>query len=124
MTARLIKGNEAVVLGALLAGCDEFFGYPITPASEIAHTAAEYFPKLGRTFIQAESEIGSIYMLYGASAAGKRAMTASSGPGISLKQEGISYLASAELPAPLLTVRVSWTLWRSSLNIRNMCGKI
>lgn len=104
MTTRLMKGNEAVVLGALLAGCDDYFGYPITPASEIAHTAALYFPKLCRTFIQAESEIAAIYMLYGASAAGRRAMTASSGPGMSLKQEGISYLAGAELPAVIVDI--------------------
>lgn len=104
MKIQLMKGNEAVVLGALLAGCDCYFGYPITPATEVAEAAAEYFPKLGRTFLQAESEVGSINMVYGAAAAGRRAMTASSGPGISLKQEGISYLASAELPAVIVNV--------------------
>ena len=81
----LLKGNEAVVYGALLAGCDCFFGYPITPASEIAQTAAEKFPLLGRTFLQAECETASINMVMGASAAGRRVMTASSGLGISLK---------------------------------------
>ena len=100
----LLKGNEASVYGALLAGCDCYFGYPITPASEIAHTAANLFPKLNRTFIQAESEIGAINMVIGAAAAGKRTMTASSGLGISLKQEGISYLAAYEMPALIVDV--------------------
>jgi len=100
----LLKGNEAAVYGALLAGCDCYFGYPITPASEIAHTAASLFPKLNRTFIQAESEIGAINMVIGAAAAGKRTMTASSGLGISLKQEGISYLAAYEMPALIVDV--------------------
>ncbi len=100
----LLKGNEAVVYGALLAGCDCYFGYPITPASEIAHTAARLFPKLGRVFIQAECEIASINMVLGASAAGRRAMTASSGLGISLKQEGVSYIAGSELPAVIVDV--------------------
>ncbi len=100
----LLKGNEAVVYGALLAGCECYFGYPITPASEIAHASARLFPKLGRVFIQAECEIASINMVYGAAAAGRRAMTASSGLGISLKQEGVSYLAGAELPAVIVDV--------------------
>lgn len=100
----LLRGNEAAVYGALLAGCDCFFGYPITPASEIAHTAAALFPKLNRVFLQAESEIGAINMVFGASAAGKRAMTASSGLGISLKQEGVSYIATCELPAVILDI--------------------
>lgn len=100
----LLKGNEAVVYGALLAGCECYFGYPITPASEIAHASARLFPKLGRVFIQAECEIASINMLYGAAAAGRRAMTASSGLGISLKQEGVSYTAGAELPAVIVDV--------------------
>jgi pyruvate/2-oxoacid:ferredoxin oxidoreductase alpha subunit len=101
---KLVKGNEAVVIGALVADCDAYFGYPITPASEIAHAAAEYFLKLGKVFIQAESEIGAINMVFGASACGKRVMTASSGPGISLKQEGISYLAGAELPCVVVDI--------------------
>ncbi len=101
---QLIKGNEAVVKAALLAGCRAYFGYPITPASEIAETAAEYFPKLGGTFLQAESEVASINMLYGAASSGVRAMTASSSPGISLMQEGISYAAGAELPIVIVDI--------------------
>ncbi|MDR2735097.1 MAG: 3-methyl-2-oxobutanoate dehydrogenase subunit VorB [Spirochaetota bacterium] len=101
---KLVRGNEAVIYGALLAGCQSYYGYPITPASEIAHTAAYYFPQLGRTFLQAESELAAINMVYGASAAGERTMTASSGPGISLKSEGLSYLAGAELPAVVVNV--------------------
>ncbi|OGV48170.1 MAG: 3-methyl-2-oxobutanoate dehydrogenase subunit VorB [Lentisphaerae bacterium GWF2_52_8] len=100
----LLKGNEATVYGALLAGCDCFFGYPITPASEIAHSAALLFPRLNRVFMQAESEIAAINMVFGASAAGRRAMTASSGLGISLKQEGMSYLATCELPAVVVDI--------------------
>ncbi len=101
---QLIKGNEAVVKAALLAGCRAYFGYPITPASEIAEAAADYFPKLGGTFLQAESEVASINMLYGAASAGVRAMTASSSPGISLMQEGISYAAGAELPMVIVDI--------------------
>ena len=100
----LLKGNEATIYGALLAGCECFFGYPITPASEIAHTAAELFPKLNRTFLQAESEIAAINMVLGASAAGRRTITASSGLGISLKQEGVSYIATCELPAVIIDI--------------------
>lgn len=100
----LLRGNEAAVYGALLAGCDCFFGYPITPASEIAHSAAALFPKLNRVFLQAESEIAAINMVFGASAAGKRTMTASSGLGISLKQEGVSYIAACELPAVIIDI--------------------
>ncbi|MDR1958769.1 MAG: 3-methyl-2-oxobutanoate dehydrogenase subunit VorB [Planctomycetaceae bacterium] len=101
---KLVKGNEAVVIGALVAGCDAYFGYPITPASEIAHYSAEYFLKLGKIFIQAECEVGAINMVYGAASSGVRVMTASSGPGISLKQEGVSYLAGSELPAVIVDV--------------------
>jgi pyruvate/2-oxoacid:ferredoxin oxidoreductase alpha subunit len=104
MSIQLIKGNEAVVKAALLAGCRAYFGYPITPASEIAETAAEYFPKLGGTFLQAESEVASINMLYGAASAGVRAMTGSSSPGISLMQEGMSYSAGAELPMVIVDI--------------------
>ncbi len=100
----LLKGNEALVYGALLAGCDCFFGYPITPASEIAHSAAALFPKLNRVFIQAESEIAAINMVIGAVAEGRRAMTASSGLGISLKQEEVSYLAAYEMPAVIADI--------------------
>jgi pyruvate/2-oxoacid:ferredoxin oxidoreductase alpha subunit len=104
MAREFIKGNDAIVKAALLAGCQAFYGYPITPASEIAHAAAKYFPRLGRTFLQAESEIASIQMVYGASSAGERTMTASSSPGISLKQEGLSYLAGSELPAVVVDI--------------------
>lgn len=104
MTKELIKGNEAVVKAAILAGCRSFYGYPITPASEITEAAARYFPLAGGTFLQAESEIASINMVYGAAAAGERTMTASSGPGISLMQEGISYLAGSELPCVIVDI--------------------
>ena len=104
MAKELIKGNEAVIKAAILAGCHAYFGYPITPASEIAEAAAKYFPLVGRTFIQAESEVASINMVYGAASGGVRCMTASSGPGISLKQEGISYCAGAELPCVIVDI--------------------
>jgi pyruvate/2-oxoacid:ferredoxin oxidoreductase alpha subunit len=100
----LIKGNEAVVKAALLAGCRSFYGYPITPASEITEGAARWFPPAGGTFVQAESETAAINMIYGAAAAGERTMTASSGPGLSLMQEGMSYLAGAELPCVVADV--------------------
>ena len=101
---RFMKSNEAVVMGALYAGCDLYFGYPITPASEIAHGAAKWFPMLGRTFVQAECETASVNMMFGAAGAGRLCMTATSGPGFSLMQEGISYLAGAELPAVIVNV--------------------
>ncbi len=104
MPRYLMKGNDAIVRGALLAGCRFYFGYPITPASEIAEGASIYFPKVGGTFLQAESEIAAINMVYGAAGAGVRAMTASSSPGISLKQEGISYAAGAELPLVIVNI--------------------
>lgn len=104
MAKELIKGNEAIVKGAILAGCRFFFGYPITPASEIAEAAAYYMPLVGGTFLQAESEIASINMLYGAASGGVRAMTASSSPGISLKMEGISYCAGSELPIVVIDI--------------------
>jgi pyruvate/2-oxoacid:ferredoxin oxidoreductase alpha subunit len=100
----LIKGNEVAVRGAVLAGCRCFFGYPITPASEIAHEAARLLPQVGGVFLQAESETAAINMVYGAASAGVRALTASSGPGISLKQEGISYAAGAELPLVVIDI--------------------
>lgn len=105
MGAKLLKGNEAVVYGALLGGATHFFGYPITPASEIAHAAAMLFPKLDRVFLQAESEVSAVNMLYGASAAGSRVMTASSGPGMALMNEGFSYLAGAELPCLVVDIQ-------------------
>ena len=101
---QLTKGNVAVVKGAILAGCRAYYGYPITPASEIAEAAALYLPQVGGTFLQAESEVASINMVYGASSAGVRVMTASSGPGLSLMQEGLSYLAAAELPCVVVDV--------------------
>jgi pyruvate/2-oxoacid:ferredoxin oxidoreductase alpha subunit len=93
-----------VVKGAILAGCRAYFGYPITPASEIAESAALYFPQVGGTFLQAESEVAAINMVYGAAAAGVRVMSGSSGPGLSLVQEGMSYLAGAELPCVIVDV--------------------
>ena len=98
MRKELIKGNEAIVKGAILGGCRAFYGYPITPASEIAEAAALYMPQAGGVFLQAESEVAAINMIYGAASAGVRSMTASSGPGLSLMQEGFSYLAGSELP--------------------------
>ncbi len=104
MATQLIKGNTAVVIGAMYAGCDCLFGYPITPATEILHEASLYFPMVGRKVLQAESEEAAINMVYGAAAAGHRVLTASSGPGISLKQEGISFLAGAELPCVIVDI--------------------
>lgn len=104
MSKRLMKGNEAVVRAAILAGCRGFYGYPITPASEITESAAELMPASGGVFLQAESEVAAINMLYGASSAGVRCMTSSSGPGISLMQEGISYMAGAELPCVIADI--------------------
>ncbi len=99
-----LKGNEAVAMAALEAGCRCYFGYPITPQSDIPEYLSRELPRLGGEFIQAESEIGAINMLLGASATGARAMTSSSGPGISLKQEGISYMAGSELPGVIIDV--------------------
>lgn len=104
MSNQMVKGNTAVIIGAMYAGCDCFFGYPITPASEVLHEASKYFPMVGRNFVQAESEEASINMIYGGAATGHRVMTASSGPGISLMQEGFTYLAGAELPAVIVDI--------------------
>ncbi len=101
---QLCKGNVAIVKGAILAGCRAYYGYPITPASEIAEAAALYLPQVGGTFLQAESEVAAINMVYGAAAAGARVMTASSGPGLSLMQEGISYCAGSELPVVIVDI--------------------
>ena len=98
MPKQLCKGNEAIVKAAVLAGCRAYYGYPITPASEIAEAAALYLPQAGGVFLQAESEVAAMNMIYGAASVGVRAMSASSGPGMSLMQEGFSYLAGAELP--------------------------
>src|SRR5215471_12658651 len=101
---QLCKGNVAVVKAAVLAGCRAYYGYPITPASEIAEYAALLIPEVGGTFLQAESEVSAINMVYGAASAGVRVMSASSGPGLSLMQEGISYIAGAELPCVIVDV--------------------
>jgi len=101
---QLCKGNVAVIKGAILAGCRAYYGYPITPASEIAESAALLLPQVGGTFLQAESEVAAINMVYGASSAGMRVMTGSSSPGVSLMQEGISYLAGSELPCVIVDV--------------------
>ncbi len=101
----LMKGNEAIAEAAILAGCRHYFGYPITPQTEIAAYMAKKMPKIGGTFLQAESEIAAINMVYGVAAAGYRVMTSSSSPGISLKGEGISYLAGADLPALVVNVQ-------------------
>ncbi len=105
MTAfKLMKGNEAMAEAAIQAGCDAYFGYPITPQSEVLEYLVREMPKYGRVVMQAESEVASINMLYGAAGAGFRAMTSSSSPGISLMQEGISYIAGAELPCLIVNV--------------------
>ncbi|MGZ3846851.1 MAG: 3-methyl-2-oxobutanoate dehydrogenase subunit VorB [Flavisolibacter sp.] len=101
---KLMKGNEALAEAAIQAGCDAYFGYPITPQSEVLEYLAREMPKYDRLVLQAESEIASINMVYGAAGAGFRAMTTSSSPGISLMQEGISYLAGAELPCVIVNV--------------------
>ncbi|MBP3591105.1 MAG: 3-methyl-2-oxobutanoate dehydrogenase subunit VorB [Clostridia bacterium] len=101
----LMKGNEAIAEAAILAGCRHYFGYPITPQTEVAAYMAKRMPKIGGTFLQAESEIAAINMVYGVSATGKRVMTSSSSPGISLKGEGLSYLAGADLPALVVNVQ-------------------
>ncbi len=101
----LMAGNEAAGEGAIRAGCDAYFGYPITPQNEFTAYMARRMPELGRVFVQAESELAAINMVYGASVAGKRAMTSSSSPGISLKQEGISYLAASFLPAVIVNIQ-------------------
>lgn len=100
----LISGNEAIAKGAIEAGCVFYAGYPITPQNELTAYLARHLPDLNRVFIQAESEVAAVNMVFGAAAAGARAMTSSSGPGMSLKQEGISYIAGAELPAVIVNV--------------------
>lgn len=100
----LMTGNEAIALGAIDAGCRFYAGYPITPQNELIAYMAKYLPEAGGIFIQAESELAAINMVFGAGSAGARAMTSSSSPGISLKQEGISYIAGAQLPAVIVNV--------------------
>ena len=101
----LMKGNEAIAEAAIRAGCRHYFGYPITPQTEIAAYMAKRMPKIGGTFLQAESEIAAINMVYGTASTGRRAMTSSSSPGVALKAEGISYLAGADLPALIVNVQ-------------------
>ncbi|MGE5485104.1 MAG: 3-methyl-2-oxobutanoate dehydrogenase subunit VorB [Ignavibacteriales bacterium] len=100
----LMKGNEAVAEAAIRAGCRYFFGYPITPQSELPEYMARRLPQVGGVFLQAESEVAAINMVYGAAGAGARVMTSSSSPGISLKQEGISYIAGADLPCLIVNM--------------------
>jgi 2-oxoglutarate ferredoxin oxidoreductase subunit alpha len=104
MAKVLMKGNEAIAEAAIRAGCDAYFGYPITPQTELLEYMSKRMPELGRVFIQGESELASVNMVLGAAAAGKRAMTSSSSPGVSLKQETISYLAGTELPAVVVNI--------------------
>ena len=101
----LMKGNEALAEAAIRAGCHHFFGYPITPQTELAAYMSKRMPKVGGTYLQAESEIAAINMVLGASAAGVRAMTSSSSPGVSLKGEGVSYIAGSDLPALIINVQ-------------------
>ena len=102
----LMKGNEAIAEAAIMAGCRHYFGYPITPQTEVAAYMAKRMPKIeGGVFLQAESEIAAINMVYGVAATGKRVMTSSSSPGISLKSEGISYIAGCDLPALIVNVQ-------------------
>jgi 2-oxoglutarate ferredoxin oxidoreductase subunit alpha len=100
-----MKGNEAIAEAAIIAGCRHYFGYPITPQTEVAAYMAKKMPKIGGVFLQAESEIAAINMVYGVSSAGKRVMTSSASPGISLKGEGLSYLAGSDLPALVVNVQ-------------------
>ena len=101
----LMKGNEAIAEAAICAGCRHYFGYPITPQTEIAAYMAKKMPKIGGCFLQAESEVAAINMVYGVAATGKRVMTSSSSPGISLKAEGLSYMAGADLPCLIVNVQ-------------------
>jgi 2-oxoglutarate ferredoxin oxidoreductase subunit alpha len=101
----MISGNEAVARGAIQAGCKYFFGYPITPQSDIPEYMSRELPKLGGVFVQSESETASIYMVYGGALTGERVMTSTSSPGLSLMQEGISYIAEMEAPAVVVNVQ-------------------
>lgn len=105
MSKVLMKGNEAVAEAAIRAGCRLYFAYPITPQSELIEYMAKMMPKVGGTFLQAESEVAAINMVYGAAGCGKRVMTSSSSPGVSLKMEGVSYIAGSELPAVIVNVQ-------------------
>ena len=115
---KLMKGNEVIAHAAIRYGCDGYFGYPITPQSEVMETLMELKPweTTGMVVLQAESEISSINMVYGGASTGKRVMTSSSSPGISLMSEGLSYLAGAELPCLIVTASAAVRVWvRSSL---------
>ena len=101
----LMKGNEAIAEAAIIAGCRHYYGYPITPQTEVAAYMAKRMPKIGGVFLQAESEVAAINMVYGVAATGTRVMTSSSSPGISLKSEGLSYLAGADLPSLVVNVQ-------------------
>ena len=113
-----MKGNEALAEAAIQAGCRHFFGYPITPQTELAAYMSKRMPKIGGTYLQAESEIAAINMVLGAASAGKRAMTSSSSPGISLKTEGISYIAGSDLPALIINVQVAFSRLRRTTGKR------
>ncbi len=104
MAKVLMKGNEAIAVAALKGGVDAFFGYPITPQNEVPEYLSRYLLDAGKVFLQAESEVAAINMVYGAAGSGARVMTSSSSPGIALKQEGISYIAAAELPCLIVSV--------------------
>ncbi|MBT3714835.1 MAG: 3-methyl-2-oxobutanoate dehydrogenase subunit beta, partial [Anaerolineae bacterium] len=104
MAKELMKGNDAFAEAAVRAGVEGFFGYPITPASEFLEYMAKRMPELGRGFLQAESEVAAINMVYGAACAGVRSLTATSGPGLSLMSEALSYIAGTEVPAVVVNV--------------------
>lgn len=104
MAKILMKGNEAFGRAAIEAGCHYFFGYPITPQSELPEYLSRELPKVGGAFVQAESEVAAINMVYGAGGSGVRVMTSSSSPGVALKQEGITYCAGAEVPCVVLNI--------------------
>ncbi|MFA5235439.1 MAG: 3-methyl-2-oxobutanoate dehydrogenase subunit VorB [Bacilli bacterium] len=104
MSKQLLKGNQAIAMAAIKAGVDAYFGYPITPQNEVPEYLSKYMPELGRAFVQAESEVAAINMVYGAAGCGKRAMTSSSSVGIALMQEGISYICGSELPMLIVSV--------------------
>jgi len=104
MAKVLMKGNEALAAAAIKAGCKYFFGYPITPQNELPEFMSRELPKVGGVFVQAESEVAAINMVYGAAGTGARVMTSSSSPGMALKQEGISYIAGAELPCVIVNI--------------------
>ena len=104
MTREMWEGNQAIAEAAVRAGLEAYFGYPITPQTEVLEYLSRRMPELGRTFLQAESELGAINMVYGAACAGVRVMSSSSSPGVSLMMEGLSYIAGTEIPAVLVNV--------------------